>query len=89
MNGIEWKRHTLGWITIAVQAKIVILLHTIDGQAVKTRVRTGAVNVAHVCFIDVDARIDPQDVIYVAVDRRQVLEVVKVESCRWPDGHLC
>ena len=43
----------------------------------------------HERFIDVDARIDAHDVSDVAIDRRQVLEVVEAEGCRWPDGHRC
>ena len=85
-EGVEREGLALGRETVRVQAETVIDADTVEGQRVEARVGAGALDAIDEGFVDIDARVGPDDVGDRAVDRRQTLEVGLGEDGGRADG---
>ena len=85
LDGIIRERHTLSGIAITVETEVVIQLHTVDREAVETRIRADALDTIDECLVNIDTRIDTDNVLEVAVYGRSCFQVGEIERRRWAD----
>ena len=74
LDGVVGERDALGWVTVGVQAEVIVQANTVDGQRVVARVGTGAVDRVVEGFVDIDTRVEANDVLDVAVHCRSIFQ---------------
>ena len=74
LHRVQRDGRTVRGIARAVQAEVVVLLHTVDGEAIEAVVLTGNRNGIAVLRIEIDGRVVADHVLQVAVDAGRVLD---------------
>ncbi len=91
LNGIIRKWDALGWVTIRIQAEIVIHANAVNGQRVEAGVLTATLDCVDITtgFVNIDAWVEAQDIRDVAVDGRGPLQRLQAEGRRRTSSSRC
>ena len=80
LNGVIGERLALGRIAVAVQPEVVIHLDAVHREAVETGIGTNTLHRTNEGFVNVDAWINPNDITNIAIEGRQILQIVKIKA---------